>query len=167
MPLLATQYRVVDDLEAILGIIEEPITRSGDAPVAQLIIHREVAGTLIPIVVGSPRFLRHDIADVGGTPLAFANIYLIGERNAPLVVLADDATAHGISLEGAIQADVEQLILERLDVDGISHAIPPLIVGVLIGLHQVLLPLDGAPLIIDTHRTVGIDTEESQLALYP
>ena len=40
MPLLATQYRVVDGFKLVLGIVQEPITRGGDAPVAQLIIYR-------------------------------------------------------------------------------------------------------------------------------
>lgn len=167
MPLLATQYRVVDGFKLVFGIIQEPITRGGDAPVAKLIIYRQVAGTLIPIVIGTSWLLRHDIANVAGSPLALAHIDLISERDAPLVVLADDAAAHGVSLEGTIQADVEQLALERLDVEGISHTIPPLIVGVLIGLHQILLFLDGAPLIIHAHRAVGIDTKECQLTLQP
>ena len=44
MPLLATQYRVVDGFKLVFGIIQEPITRGGDAPVAKLIIYRQLIG---------------------------------------------------------------------------------------------------------------------------
>ena len=71
MPLLATQYRVVDGFKLVLGIVQEPITRGGDAPVAQLIIYRQVAGTLIPIVIGASWLFRHDrCAGCPSPPLA-------------------------------------------------------------------------------------------------
>lgn len=135
MPLLAAQYRVVDGFKLIFGIVQEPIARGSDAPIAILIKYRKMAGWLIPIVVRSLWLLRHDIANVVSPPLTLAEVYLISERYAPLVVLADDTTACGIPLEGTIQANLEQLTVERLDADAICQTIHPHIIGVLVGLH--------------------------------
>ena len=167
VPLLSRKHWVIDGLKLVLGIAEEPVTLGGDAPSAQLIISCEYAATLIPTIIRSLRSLCRNVTHILCTKLTFLKANLILQWDTPLIVLANDSTARGISFERAIQTDIKNLALERLDIDGVTHAIPPLIIGVLIGLHKILLILDVAPLVIDAHRTVGIDSEESQLPLYP